>query len=77
MCGCNKKAAGKRQPIVRNLGIQSATSQGQAPGGSPPAQMRALNAQTAAAPKSANQLSADRLKIEKIRRQAIQKAFNK
>ena len=77
MCGCNKKAAGKRQPVVRNLGIQSVTAPGQSSGGSPPTQMRALGTQTTTVPKSASQLSADRLKSEKIRRQAIQKAFNK
>ena len=80
MCSCNKKSSSKRQILNTGGTIGSGSPRpvnGQISAGASPAQIRALGIQSSVAPKSANKLNADRLRIEKIRREAVRKAFNK
>lgn len=76
MCGCGRRNSASRRPAVRP-GIGVSALSGQQTAGASPAQIRALGIQSTTTPKTAKQLDADRRRIEKIRRDAIRKAFNK
>lgn len=71
MCGCGKKTSPRRAPLIRPASSARSST--------PPmttAQFRALGSQ-ASVPKTASRLDADRLRIEKLRREAVKRSLNK
>lgn len=75
MCGCKKSAPVTRVPTIRPASTPRPLIGGLAAGATP-AQIRALGMQANVTPKSAMQLTAERRKIEKIKRDAIKAKLN-
>jgi len=81
-CGGGKKSASFRRPIqgtnrlirpsVGPLSIQGGPAAGATPG-----ELRALGLQTNTSPKTAAHMNADKLRIQKLRREAVRNALNK
>lgn len=75
-CGCGKKGIVARRKALRpSVGPRSIT--GGTAAGASPEEIRALNAQGAVSLGETRRLDDQRLKVEKLRREAIKKKLNK
>lgn len=72
MCGCGKSSTPRRGPTVTALGAQAVNRSTT----NTPAQIRALGFQ-AVTPQSGARLDEERLRVEKLRREAIKKALHR
>lgn len=76
-CGCGKRGvkAGFRRAVAPSVGPRSI--QGGTAAGPNPAQLRALGLQTSTSPVEIRRLDEHRLRIEKLRREAMRRRLNK
>lgn len=75
-CGCGKKSSTPRRSTLRpSVGPRSI--QGGSAAGPSPAQIRALGMQTSVSLGTSRRMDDQRLRAEKIRRDAIKKRLNK
>ncbi len=71
MCGCNKNSLRQNRSFRPVTGPRPA--QGGVAAGASPAQIRALNAQSATGPRQIERMDSQRRRIEQIRRIAIKR----
>ena len=74
-CGCGKKSSSSRSPYRPTIGPRSI--QGGSAAGPSPSQIRALGMQKSVTLGETRRMDDQRLKAEKVRRDAIRKRLNK